>query len=130
MPPHSSDKKPAKPLRRVLLWALPVAGLLLAYQVLTGPRGVLKISDLRAEKHKILREIDSLETRKSELLDEKRRLLGDTAYLEKLARKELGMAKPGEMVYRFVAPAQPASPAAASAASVKPRPAAGAVRPD
>ena len=110
MPPRSSEK-PRKPLRRVLLWTLPLVALAFLYEVLTGPRGLLKISDLRAQKAQIQREIDSLETRKTELIAEKTRLLTDTAYLEKLARKELGMARPGEKVYRFVEPEKPAAPA-------------------
>lgn len=104
MSPRASEK-PVKPLRRLLPWIVAGVGILIVYQVLTGPRGLLKISDLRTQRAQILREIDSLETRKQELLQEKKRLLTDTAYLEKLARKELGMARPGEKVYRFVAPA-------------------------
>jgi cell division protein FtsB len=104
MSPRSSEPQPRKPLRRILLWSIPVLALVFLFEVLTGPRGVLKITDLRAQKAQILRDIDSLEMRRQELLIEKKRLLTDTAYLEKLARKELGMAKPGEKVYRFVDP--------------------------
>jgi cell division protein FtsB len=103
-PMPRAAETPRKPLRRLLLWSLPVIAVVIAYQTLVGPRGVLKIADLRAQKAQILHEIDSLEARKRELLIEKKRLLTDTAYLEKLARKELGMAKPGEKVYRFVEP--------------------------
>jgi cell division protein FtsB len=118
---RAAEKPSPKPLRRVLLWSLPVVAVLIAYQVLSGPRGVLKIADLRAQKAQILREIDSLETRKRELLTEKKRLLTDTAYLERLARKELGMAKPGEKVYRFVEPeTEGARPAAAQGRSAEP----------
>jgi cell division protein FtsB len=98
------DKKPV--VRRPWVrWALLALFLLMAYQVMTGPRGLLKVADLRAQKKQILWEIDSLEARREELLAEQKRLLTDTVYLEKLARKELGMARPGEKVYRFVAPA-------------------------
>lgn len=81
----------------------------LLYQAMSGPRGWLKIADLRRQQQVILQEIDSLEVRKQELIEEKARLLNDTNYLEKLARKELGMARPGEKVYRFVggAPSDP-----------------------
>ena len=91
--------------RRWLLWLLPFALVFVVYQVMTGPRGLLKVFALRDQKAAILRDIDSLETRKQELLVEKNRLLTDTAYLEKIARKELGMIRPGEKVYRFVKPA-------------------------
>jgi cell division protein FtsB len=79
--------------------------LFVLYQVLAGPRGLLKLAELRSQKNDIALQVDSLERRKEELLREKQRLLTDTTYLEKLARKELGMARPGERVYRFVAPA-------------------------
>lgn len=91
--------------RRWLLWLLPFVVVFVVYNVMTGPRGLLKVAALRDQKAAIQRDIDSLETRKKELLIEKNRLLTDTAYLEKIARKELGMIRPGEKVYRFVAPA-------------------------
>ncbi len=101
----SHPEKPPIFRRRWLLWLLPFALLFVVYQVMTGPRGLLKVEALRDQKAAIRREIDSLETRKRELLVEKNRLLTDTAYLEKIARKELGMIRPGEKVYRFVEPA-------------------------
>jgi cell division protein FtsB len=104
------DKKSA--VRRPWIrWALLALFLLVLYQVMAGPRGLLKVADLRDQKKQILREIDSLETRRVELLAEQKRLLTDTTYLEKLARKELGMARPGEKVYRFVSPGRGADSA-------------------
>jgi cell division protein FtsB len=85
-------------------WGLVLLALFLLYQALAGPRGLLKLADLRSQKREVQAQLDSLETLKRELEAEKQRLLTDTAYLEKLARKELGMARPGERVYRFVSP--------------------------
>lgn len=81
-----------------------VIALFFGARVLTGPAGVFKISDLRAQREQVRTEIDSLEARRAELIEERKRLLSDTAYLEKLARKELGLARPGEKVYRLVDP--------------------------
>lgn len=92
------------PVRRWLLLLSPVLVLAILYSVFAGPRGLLKVQDLREQKRAMEREIDSLERVRETLLDEKRRLLTDMAYIERLARKELGMAKPGEQVYRFVDP--------------------------
>ena len=103
---RASTPRPATGKRRPWIrWGLIVLMLFVLYQVLAGPRGLLKLADLRSQKNDIRFQIDSLEGRKRELLREKDRLLTDTTYLEKLARKELGMAKPGERVYRFVTPA-------------------------
>jgi len=88
-------------------WALSALAAVALYQVLAGPGGLIKLLELRDQRRAQERRIDSLKTRQSELEIEKRRLLTDSAYLEKLARKELGMAKAGEKVYRFVAPPAP-----------------------
>ena len=97
--------KPHGKRRPWIRWVLVVLALFIGYQVLSGPRGILKIRELRAQRDSLQAQIDSLQARKAELEAEKRRLLTDTTYIERLARKELGMAKPGEKVNRFVTPA-------------------------
>jgi len=49
-------------------------------------------------------DLDSLTQRKRELQVEKARLERDSAYIERVARKDLGMARPDEKVFRFVPP--------------------------
>jgi cell division protein FtsB len=97
--------KPHGKRRPWIRWALIVLAVLIGFQVLRGPRGILKIRELRAQRDSLQAQIDSLQVRKAELETERRRLLTDTTYIERLVRKELGMAKPGEKVYRFVEPA-------------------------
>jgi cell division protein FtsB len=95
----------AKPKRRPWIrWALMALAALILYQLATGPNGLLKLADLRRERREQERRIDSLAALRVELELEKRRLLSDSAYLEMLARRELGMAKPGEKVYRLILP--------------------------
>jgi cell division protein FtsB len=86
-------------------WVLLAMAMVILYQMVAGPSGLLKLVELRREQQTQRHRIDSLTMRKQELILEKKRLLTDSAYLEKLARKDLGMAKPGEKVYRFMAPA-------------------------
>lgn len=95
--------------RRWLLWALFAVTLFYGAHVLTGPAGVFKLSELREQRDQVRAEIDSLEARRQALLEERRRLHEDTAYIEALARRELGMARPGEKVYRLVDPDQAGS---------------------
>jgi cell division protein FtsB len=85
-------------------WVLLALALLSLYHILTGRNGLFKLAQLRREQRMAQSRIDSLTIRKHELEAKKQRLLNDSAYLEKLARQETGMAKPGEKVYRFVAP--------------------------
>ena len=107
----SRTPAPTRKRRPWIRWGLIVLALFVLYQVMAGPRGLLKLADLRSQRNAIRAQTDSLQGRKQELLREKERLLTDTTYLEKLARKELGMARPGERVYRFVAPAGDPPPA-------------------
>ena len=94
----------AKKKRPWIRWALLALGAFILYQVLAGPGGLLKLAELRTRERDLQRRIDSLKIRRQELETEKRRMAVDSAYLEKLARKELGMAKAGEKVYRAVPP--------------------------
>jgi cell division protein FtsB len=97
---QSTDKKRVKWIRYVLLG---VAGLGV-YHVLTGPSGALNLLRLKREKARMETELDSLARRKRDLQVEKARLERDSAYIEQVARKELGMARPEEKVFRFVSP--------------------------
>ena len=99
-PPVSVPRKRVKWLRYVLL---AVAGLGV-YHIRSGPSGALNLFRLRKENAKLAGELDSLAMRKQALEIEKQRLEKDSAYIEGVARKELGMARPGEKVYRFVQP--------------------------
>lgn len=93
-------KKKVKWLRYVLL----SLGGLAVHHILTGPSGALNLLKLRQANADTRRELDSLEARKRALTLEKTRLEKDSAYLERVARKELGMAKPGEKVFRYMVP--------------------------
>ena len=96
-----AKQKKRQPWIRWILLALLLFAL---YHILSGPNGLLNLRALRQEQRAAQNRIDSLATRKQALEVEKQRLLTDSVYLEKLARQELGMARPKEKVYRFVAP--------------------------
>jgi cell division protein FtsB len=96
----SSGKKRVKWLRYVLMGVVGMG----VYHIVTGPSGALNLLKLKRDKAKMVADLDSLAQRKQDLLIEKGRLEKDSAYIERLARKELGMAKPDEKVFRFVSP--------------------------
>lgn len=98
-----TGKKHVKWIRYVLLGVVGAG----VYHILTGPSGALNLLRLKREKAKMEAELDSLARRKQELAVEKSRLERDSAYIERVARKELGMARPDEKVFRFVAPKDP-----------------------
>jgi cell division protein FtsB len=96
----NTGKKRVKWIRYVLLG---MAGLGV-YHILTGPSGAVNLLHLKREKARMEAELDSLSRRKQDLAAEKARLEKDSAYIERVARKELGMSRPEEKVFRFVAP--------------------------
>lgn len=69
-----------------------------------GERGVFHLWRLWGEK-KHLDEKNFLLQKENDALRERvSRIRHDDLYLEKIAREELGLVRPGEMVYRFAAP--------------------------
>lgn len=90
-----------KIFRRRLLYGF--CGLLIILSLFTifGDRGIFHLWRLRGEKEK-LDERNFLLLGENENLRERiHRLRHDDFYLEKIAREELGLARPGEIVYRF-----------------------------
>lgn len=96
----STGKKRVKWIRYVLLGV----GCLGVYHIFTGPSGAVNLLRLKRDKAKMEADLDSLARRKRDLLVERARLEKDSAYIERVARKELGMARPDEKVFRFVPP--------------------------
>jgi cell division protein FtsB len=94
-----------KKRRPWIRWAILAILLFGLYHVLASHNGLVKLAELRRQQAQAQIRIDSLTVREQELEVEKQRLLTDSAYMEKLARQELGMAKPKEKIYRFVASA-------------------------
>ncbi len=85
-----------------------------------------KYRDLKIQEENIQKEIDSLDAKIKDLKEERGLLKNDEEYLEKVIRDELGLVRPGEVVYKFVEdkpavskPAKTVEVPAPSAAEVK-----------
>ena len=81
-------------------WAAGLLVLLVALAV-AGERSVRRFWNLRGEVDRVQREIQRLEAENEELSRTVDRLRDDPSVIEKIAREELGMVKPGEKVLRF-----------------------------
>ena len=66
-----------------------------------GSGGVLHIYKLYQEKREIDVDNQKLKEKNARLRKEVEALTSDLAYLERIARQELGMVKEGELVYQF-----------------------------
>jgi cell division protein FtsB len=79
--------------------AFAIAGV--AWSALLGEHGVRHLLDLRAERQDLGRSAFRLLQENAQLRDQIVRLKTDDLYLEDLARKQLGLVKPNETVYRY-----------------------------
>jgi cell division protein FtsB len=86
-------------------WASIIA-LLLTYAVV-GERGAIHLWRLQGEKSKLDEQNYRLQKENEALRQKIARLRNDDYFLEKIAREELNLARPGEVIYRFREPEQP-----------------------
>ncbi len=93
--------------RRTLQLLLTFVTLVLVINSLIGERGLMETLRARHQHQELVRAIDRLRTENARLRDDVRRLRYDPATIEALARKELGLIKPGEMLF-IIKDAKPA----------------------
>jgi len=60
-----------------------------------------RMQDIREKDMKYQQRIAELEAENEQLLEEKRKLEDDPAYLEKVAREKMGLIREGEVVYQL-----------------------------
>ena len=82
------------------------AGIGLALLVLYAP-AFLRWSELNARQDQLEVEIAALKRENLRLYQESKRLREDPSYAEAVARKELGLVRPGEKMVRFKAASSP-----------------------
>jgi cell division protein FtsB len=66
-----------------------------------GQRGFLHLYRMEKKRQTYIERIRKIENENQAIIEEIRRLNTDTAYLESVARKELGLVKEDEILYRF-----------------------------
>ena len=86
---------------QVLNGALALAIVAVAASAGVGEHGVAHLLRLHAERRALGDTAFALLQRNQRLRREIERLRGDDLYVEELARRELGLVRPNEFVYRF-----------------------------
>lgn len=69
-----------------------------------GEMGVVKYYRMRAQRTALTEEISKLKQDNARLRKEVFSLKNDSAYIERVARDKLGLARPGEIVYYYSEP--------------------------
>lgn len=81
-----------------------IALLAFAASAIWGENGYLELQRKRAELEKVNRANFALHGENERLRTRIQRLLHDDAYLERYAREEFGLVRPGEILYRLATP--------------------------
>ena len=80
-------------------YVLVVVGGLLLVDALVGEKGLLEAMKKREEFRRLEQSITQAQADNQRLREEARRLREDPAAIEDLARRELGLIKPGEQLF-------------------------------
>jgi cell division protein FtsB/cell division protein DivIC len=91
--------------RRILILII-IFLLILGSLTFFGEKGIFNLLRLRKEVARIKERNLKLEEENQKLKEEVKRLQSDKRYIEEVARKELGMVKEGEIIYRFDTPSK------------------------
>ncbi len=106
----TSKPAPASPAKKNIKWIRYALILLLGVLLLgewNGTSGLRNMLRLRMVTNDQREQMAELAEKQKALALEKAKLESDSAYLENVARKELGMARPDEKVFRYVPSAKP-----------------------
>jgi cell division protein FtsB len=92
-------KRPAARGRRIVHWLLLFVASVIVVDALVGDRGLLAMLRARQEYDELARPIAHERTDTARLRDEARRLKEDPKAIEEIARRDLGLIRPGEKVF-------------------------------
>lgn len=96
------------PLRHLRLAILFLLALVVASVM--GNRSLIRLYQMHRDRTALEREIEQLTVANASLAEEVRTLRTDPTRIEAIAREELGLVKPGELVYEFRPTSPPAAP--------------------
>lgn len=110
-----SRRRPANPKRgprqrRIVHWLLIFAASVIVVDGLVGDRGLLAMLRARREYDELSANITRQRADNARLREEVRRLREDPLAIEEVARRELGLIKPGEKVFIIKDVAAPQKP--------------------
>jgi len=106
---RAGQPKPSGRTRRVVHWLVLFVGSLIIVDGFVGERGLLAMLRARRDYDVMSAAIARQRADNGRLRDEVRRLTDDPAAIEEIARRDLGLIRPGERVFiiKDVLPAKP-----------------------
>jgi cell division protein FtsB len=117
-PPASFSVQMREFLHRNTNWFVAGAFALLLLQDVFGAHGLIAMRRSQREAAQIQQEINRLGEENRQLQDRVKALKSDPAAIERIAREEMGLARPGEYIFKL--PAKPGDPGALAAPATAP----------
>ena len=104
-----STEPPRRRRRQILQYVFLLAGVVLVIDALVGDKGLLAMIQARQEYRTLEKSLADVRAENTRLREQAQRLREDPAAVEDLARRELGLIKPGEKLFiiKDVAPKDP-----------------------
>ena len=90
--------------QKILLSLVMLVLLNILLVIIFGDRGLVEVNRLKGERDRLLRDNHDLKEKNLSLHREIERLKTDPAYIEHVARQELGMIGRDEVIVRFTSP--------------------------
>lgn len=106
--------------RRNLNWFLAAALALLLLQDVFGTHGLVAMRRSQKEAERVQKEIDQTNEENRQLEERVKSLKTDPQTIERIAREEMGLARPGEYIFKI--PQQPGDASAPPSQSAAPAP--------
>jgi len=105
--------------RRNVNWFLAIALALLLLQDVFGTHGLIAMRRSQQEAAQVKKEIDQIDEENRQLQESVRGLKSDPASIERIAREEMGLARPGERIFKIPPKAGESSSQAGSSPAAK-----------
>lgn len=87
--------------RHNLTWLLVAAFALLLLQDIFGTHGLIAMRRSQQEAARVQKEIDQMDKENRQMEDHVKALKSDPAAIERIAREEMGLARPGEYIFKI-----------------------------
>jgi len=94
-----SSTPPPRRRRRAVRYVLVFIGCVIVVDALIGDKGLLAMTKARQEYRALDAAIEHARSENADLREQARRLREDPSAIEDVARRELGLVKPGEKVF-------------------------------
>ena len=89
----------ARQSRRILRYGLAFVAAILLVDAIVGEKGLLSLLKARRDFASVERALQAARHENAELREQARRLREDASAIEEVARRELGLIKPGEKLF-------------------------------